>query len=234
LDDGEKSAEGAFPPCMIAAATMACAGALVSAAGPWSVGSFSALASADVGDEAGAIAPWLTPSLGLASRALPCGAVGMRAAADVAADASVRMPGACGTLKPEPGTAGPLRELPDASPLPAKLLPAEAGASPRGAETGAAASSKLGATTALSALAVEVGAAGIALGSAPAAPGGEAAVVPAATAGGAAVVPAAPAGAAVMAPAASAVWAAAKRSVFTADGAVEGVSAGGDAGTGGG
>src|SRR5258708_28209472 len=192
------------------------------AAGPPSVGSFSGLL--DAWGEAGAIAPWLSsPAPDLAPGALPWGAAGTRVAVDVAvdvaADASVRILGASGTLKPEPGTAGPLAALPGALAL--LPLPAEPGASPPGAEAGAAARSKLGAKAAvLPALAVKVGAAGIGWGSAPAAPPGGAVTAP----GGA--------------PVAAAAWAAAKRSVFPvgggekAGGGKEAVSADGDADTG--
>lgn len=195
------SAEGPLVPCTIAAAMTACTGAAV-AAGPLSVGSITPLLG--VWDEAGAIAPWLcSPSPDLAPGALPWAAAGV--AFDVAADASVRILGASGILKPEPGTAGLLAALPGALPL-----PAGPGAMPPGAETTAAARSKLGAKAAvLPALAGRVGAAGIALGFAPAAP----------------------AGGPAMAPAACAV---AKSSVFMAGGKPKGVSAGGDTGAGGG
>ena len=126
---------------------------------------------------------------------------------DVAADAGVLILGACGKLEPEPGAAGLFAALPGAAPL-----LAGAGATPPGAETSAAARSKLGANAAvLPALAGRVGAAGIALEFAPAAPPGGPAMAPAASA-----------------------WAAAKGSVFTAGGDPKAVSAGGDAGTGGG
>jgi len=199
-------------PCTIAAAMTACAGAAVAL----SVGSFTALLDVcdetDVWDEAGAIAPRLgSPSLGLASRALPWGAAGMRL--DVAVDTGDPMVGACGTLKPGPGAAGLLTALPGAAPLPAAgaLLPVTS-APPPGAETDAAARLRLGANAPVPpALAGRVGAAGIVLGAAPGAPPGEP----------------------VVAPAAPAAWAAAKSSAFTAGRGAKG-SAGKDAGTGGG
>jgi hypothetical protein len=207
LEDDE--IEGALVPCTIAAATTAGAGAAGAAVAAAPFGAPSIAVLLGVWDEAGAIAPWLrNPSPGLAPGAVPWGAAEMGVPADVAADASVRILDACGTLEPEPGTAGLLAALPGAL-----ALAAEAGATPPGAETSPAARSKLGASAAvLPALAGRVGAAGIALGFAPAAP----------------------AGGPAMAPAASATCAAAKRSVFTAGGDPKAVSAGGDAGTGGG
>ena len=196
IEDEEISGEGALVPCTIAAAMTAWPGAAV-AAGPLSVGSFAALAS--VWGNAGAVAlRFAAPSLAWGSRALPWAAADMRVPADgaaeigaaevgaadvvaaevAAADASVRILAACATLEPELGTATELAALPRAS-----ALAAEAGASPPGTESAAAASSNLGANAAAPpAVPGRLGAARIAPGSAPAAPLGESVMAPAASA----------------------------------------------------
>ncbi len=98
---------GWFVPCAIAAAIAACAAASVSAVGPLlEVELFSVLVSVEEGVESANAVIWDVA----ASRSLALGLSAPAAAVadlDIPGAASVRMPTACGMLRPEPVAVGP-------------------------------------------------------------------------------------------------------------------------------